>query len=215
MILFRGSESQPHLTYGQKSRYKDLDAPTNAGSSPLLAPFPLNGTGVGASHRIYQVQDLERTRSPPSLQVDEEILWNSRTATTGRSLSSSPSLEANQLRERNFAMPLAQSKIPAVSTYLETYKSWEKMPTKPTNQVSKRSMSPPNLLANGGNSVYGVHSSKRPPSSSPPKLRQNFPSNALGSHTQQQSLTSVHNNADGVYELSCFLKDQITICTHI
>ncbi|VFQ60197.1 unnamed protein product [Cuscuta campestris] len=179
-----------------KSLYKDLDAPNNAGSSPLLAPFPLNGTRVGASHRIYQVQDLKRTRLPPSLQIDEENLWNSRSTTAGRSLSSSPSLEANQLREPNFAMPLAQSKIPAVSTYLDTYKSWEKMPTKPTNQVSKRSRSPPNLLANGGYSVYGVHSSKRPPSSSPPKLRQNFPSNALGSHTQQQSLTSVHNNAD-------------------
>lgn len=33
------------------------------------------------------------------------------------------------------------------------------------------------------------------PSSSPPKLRQNFPSSAPGSQTHQQSLTSGHHNS--------------------
>ncbi|CAH9099508.1 unnamed protein product [Cuscuta europaea] len=192
---FKESESRPNWTYRQKTAYTDLDAPTDIGSSPLFPTITSSDTEVGVSHGAYRVQDLKRTRSPPSLQVDEEILWNSSTARAGPSLSSP--LKANQLDPpQNFAMPLAQNRIPAMSTYLDAHSDWEKVPTKPTYQVSKRSRSPPILPGNGGNSVYGAHSSKRP-SSSPPKLRQNLPTNALGSQTHQHPLTSVYpNNVD-------------------
>nr|GMD88255.1 SAC3 family protein B-like isoform X1 [Ipomoea batatas] len=253
----RNSESRPNWTYGQKSVYKDLDAPTDEGSSPHLPPITSNNSGIGVSHTASQVQDLKRIRSPPSLPVDERILRNSRMTRgshselifndpghlTAQQMQSPPStfqnnlgylvtqrpqspplgfrnsppignqtppfgevqrpslsspLKGNQSQSpRNFAIPLAQQKIPTISTYLDTYDSAKNMPTKPTDQVSKRSRSPPILPSNGDsfqNSVYGVHNSKRP-SSSPPKLRQNFPSSAPGSQTHQQSLTSGHHNS--------------------
>nr|GMD87002.1 SAC3 family protein B [Ipomoea batatas] len=253
----RNSESRPNWTYGQKSVYKDLDAPTDEGSSSHLPPITSNNSGIGVSHTASQVQDLKRIRSPPSLPVDERILRNSRMTRgshselifndpghlTAQQMQSPPStfqnnlgylvtqrpqspplgfrnsppignqtppfgevqrpslsspLKGNQSQSpRNFAIPLAQQKIPTISTYLDTYDSAKNMPTKPTDQVSKRSRSPPILPSNGDsfqNSVYGVHNSKRP-SSSPPKLRQNFPSSAPGSQTHQQSLTSGHHNS--------------------
>lgn len=82
-FLFRNSESRPNWTYGQKSVYKDLDAPTDEGSSPHLPPITSNSSGIGVSHTASQVQDLKRIRSPPSLPVDERILRNSR-MTRGR-----------------------------------------------------------------------------------------------------------------------------------
>lgn len=71
------SQSPRSWGNGRNFFYKDYDAPVDE-SPPTIVPFVASSNfSTGIPAKASQVQDTRRTRSPPSLASDEEILRNS------------------------------------------------------------------------------------------------------------------------------------------
>ncbi|XP_044498043.1 SAC3 family protein B isoform X3 [Mangifera indica] len=81
----------PHrLDDGQRSFFKDYDAPSHARPSAVTSVVASPNSGTSAMAKIARFQELKRTRSPPLLSGDEEFSRKSIQPMHPRPILSSP-----------------------------------------------------------------------------------------------------------------------------
>ncbi|XP_055827695.1 SAC3 family protein B isoform X2 [Solanum dulcamara] len=175
----RPSGTLPKWGNGQKYVYHDYDAQAYQQSPEVVPPLPsvYAESALSASVRGSQVQDIRRTGPPTSFSSDAEILGASTTMRGRPSLP--PFMRGNSSQSfQNFPIRLPHQRLPSIPT---NYEPGRQIPVKHTDQVSKRTRSPPHSppnVASFEKSALGLRESKRP-STSPSKLRSNVPLDSL------------------------------------